>query len=241
MESNPTARLRKRGTEITGKRILDDDELRLFWNKIVLPPVSRQLGLALRLALVTGTRANEIAGAELREFTNLKNPKTASWIIPIGRIKNKRDFLLPLSPLATETIRAAIELLPDGERFLFASPRKAGTPVGRHSLAVAMSRFARKLSGESSVVKNWKQEPPSPHDLRRTARTRMAALGVPKEDRDACLNHARRDVGSKHYDLYERAKEKRIAFNKLSASLSSILRRKSEIMVSETKIARKRK
>ena len=43
----------------------------------------------------------------------------------------------------------------------------------------------------------------------------MAALGVPKEDRDACLNHARVDVG-KHYDLYERAAEKRAAVSLLS-------------------------
>jgi len=41
-------------------------------------------------------------------------------------------------------------------------------------------------------------------------------MKVPKEDRDACLNHARADVGSKHYDLYDRADEKRAALNKFS-------------------------
>jgi len=37
------------------------------------------------------------------------------------------------------------------------------------------------------------------------------------------MNHRRRDVGSVHYDMYERAKEKRMALNKLSASLARIL------------------
>jgi hypothetical protein len=50
----------------------------------------------------------------------------------------------------------------------------------------------------------------------------MSALGVPKEDRDACLNHARVDVG-KHCDLYERAAEKRKALTLLSGSIEKII------------------
>lgn len=230
LESNPAARLRKRGTEKTGKRTLDDGELRLFWRRAVLPPISRQVGLALRLALLTCTRANEVSGPKLSEFSDLDDLKKAAWIIPRLRIKNKRDFLMPLSPLAVETIRAAQELLPDGAEYLFESPRKKGCPIDRHSLAVAMAR----LADEMSDIRTWAEDPPSPHDLRRTANTRMSALGVPKEDRDACMNHRRRDVGSVHYDMYERAKEKRTAVNKLSASLTSIFGLKSPRFVAKT-------
>jgi hypothetical protein len=51
----------------------------------------------------------------------------------------------------------------------------------------------------------------------------LAELGVAKEDRDACLNHKPTDVGSKHYDLYERAKEKRTAMALWASTLSDIL------------------
>lgn len=51
----------------------------------------------------------------------------------------------------------------------------------------------------------------------------ISELGVAKEDRDACLNHTLQDVGSRHYDLYQRAKEKRLAFDLFSRSMATVL------------------
>ena len=63
LNGNPFGRLPKRGVEQVGRRVLkSDDEIRLFWHGIVYPPVSRQVGLALRLAFLTGVRASEAAG-----------------------------------------------------------------------------------------------------------------------------------------------------------------------------------
>ncbi len=86
-----------------------------------------------------------------------------------------------------------------------------------------MQRLAEseKLTGPSS--NSWKTDPPTPHDLRRTFSTRLSALGVPKEDRDACMNHIPNDVGSKHYDLYDRLVEKRVAVDLWSERLQAIL------------------
>ena len=100
LDAHPAARLRKRGVEQQGRRILSDDELRLFWRAAVLPPVSRRVGLALRLAALTGARANEVAGATKSEFSQLNDPSLAVWTIPAPRVKNKRDHLVPLSSLA---------------------------------------------------------------------------------------------------------------------------------------------
>jgi hypothetical protein len=50
VQGNPCARLRKRGAETTGTRVLSDGEIQLFWPNAILPPVSRRVGLALRLA-----------------------------------------------------------------------------------------------------------------------------------------------------------------------------------------------
>ena len=86
-----------------------------------------------------------------------------------------------------------------------------------------MRRFSDQLKDKAPVAKTWRGEPPSPHDLRRTFATRLSGLGVSKEDRDALLNHIRSDVGSKHYDLYERAKEKRAALSKWEEALAALL------------------
>src|SRR5262249_31389519 len=82
LEANPPARLRRRAVEKVGARVLDDTEIRPSWRGIVLPPVSRSVGLALRLALLTAARASEVAGARKSEFENLDNPDRAAWLIP---------------------------------------------------------------------------------------------------------------------------------------------------------------
>jgi integrase len=203
----------------------------------VLPPVSRRVGLALRLALLTGARANEVAGATKMEIQHLDDDGRAVWIIPAERVKNKRPHLVPLSPLARETISAAIELTDDGHDLVFPSPRKPQEPITAHALTVAMSRLMEKLAGNDGAVKSWRADPPSPHDLRRTLATRLAEMGISKEDRDCVLNHVRSDIGTKHYDLYERAKEKRAALDRWSAELTGIL---SPAAIVSIGVARKR-
>jgi integrase len=221
--ANPCARLKKRGEEGVGTRVLSGDEIRLFWRRSVLSPVSRATGLALRLQLLTGARPSEAAEPALSEFRDLDDPEKAVWLIPGTRTKNERDHLIPLSSMALDTVRAARDLIDEEAQFLFQSPTKADAAIDGHALAVAMRRLAEsdKLTGPSS--KTWKLEPPTPHDLRRTFATRLAELGIAKEDRDACLNHKPTDVGSKHYDLYERAKEKRAAMNLWSDTIRRLL------------------
>jgi integrase len=223
LEANPAARLRKRGVEKVGRRVLDDTEIRTFWRGIVLPPVSRQVGLALRLALLTAARASEISGArKAAEFQNLDKPDQAAWLIPGDRAKNKRDHLVLLPPLAVETIKAAIDLSGDSE-FLFPTRLGRGGPIDRHTLTVAMVRFAKSLKGPTA--KTWQQEIPTPHDLRRTCNSRLARMGIPKEIRDRTLNHitSLRDPESKHYNLYEFQTEKREALCKWAREIATII------------------
>ena len=223
LEANPAARLKKRGVEKVGRRVLDDTEIRTFWRGFVLPPVSRSVGLALRLALLTAARASEIAGARKSEFENLDNPDRAAWLIPSERTKNKTGHLLPLQPLAVETVKAAIELSSHSE-FLFPTRLGRDGPIDRHTLTVAMTRFGQSLKGPTA--KTWQQEIPTPHDLRRTCNSRLARMGIPKEIRDRALNHitSLRDPESKHYNLYEFQIEKRQALGKWADEIASLLK-----------------
>jgi integrase len=222
LEANPAARLRKRGVEKVGRRVLDDTEIKTFWRGIVLPPVSRQIGLALRLSLATAARASEIAGARKAEFQDLDNPERTAWLVPAERAKNKRDHLIPLASLAVETIKAAIELSGDSE-YLFPTRLGRGGPIDRHTLTVAMVRFAKSLKGPAA--KTWHAEPPTPHDLRRTVNSRLAKMGIPKEIRDRALNHitSLRDPESKHYNLYEFQAERRLALSNWCTEVEKII------------------
>jgi len=225
IEANPVARLRKRGIENVGRRVLSDAEIKAFWQGIVLPPLSRPVGLALRFALATAARASEVAGARKTEFENLDNPKLAAWVVPNERAQNRHDRLIPLSPLALETVKAAIELTSEANDFVF--PMRRGHrrgPIDRHALASAMRRFGKSL--KEPIAKSWRQEPPKPHDLRRTCNTRLAQMGIAKEIRDRALGHVARrsDMEARHYLVHEFREEKRTAFCRWAAELEGIIR-----------------
>ncbi len=204
IDANPCTRLRKRGEERAGERVLTDPEIRLFWRMVVEPPASPQTGLGLRLALLTGVRVGEVAGIEPRELEHLDDPARAVWTIPAARTKNGLAHAVPLAPMALEIVRQLI-------------------PIGPVSYAAAMRRIADRLPDDEPARKTWIADPPTPHDLRRTFRTRLPQLGVAADIRDRLMNHIPSDVGTKHYDRYQYLDEKRAALVAWDASVSAIL------------------
>jgi integrase len=221
VKANPCSRLRKRGVETQETRVLSDDEIRQFWRRAISPPVTRRVGLALRLTLLTGCRPGEVAGIARAELSELEISGKAGWLLPADRSKNGRAHFVPLSGLARSTILSAIELIADDDDYLFPSPIEAGGPITGHALTVAMRRLTDKIEGPA--LKTWKADAPSPHDLRRTVATRLSQLGIPPEDVAAILNHVRTDVTGKHYDHYQRAAQKRRALALWSDELNDIL------------------
>jgi integrase len=221
--AHPSVRLRRRGVERVGRRVLSDDEIRLFWANIVAPPVSPRTGLALRLALTTGARVSEIAGAARAEFEHITEPGRAVWTVPGERAKNGLPRILPLSEPARRTIVAALELIGDNAIRLFPSPGR-DVPITGHALSVAMMRFGKSLTADrSTAAASWCVEPPSAHDLRRTLATRLASLGIAHEDIAAVLGHVLQGVTKRHYDTHDRLAEKRRALTLWGTSLTTIL------------------
>jgi integrase len=224
VEGNPCHRLRKRGLERVGRRVLSDAEIRLFWKDIVEPSRARRVGLGLRLALLTGARVGEIAGISRAELDHLADPVRATWIIPGARTKNTRDHLIPLSPLARDTVLDLLATIEQSEQFLFPTrSRQRSGPMRGNTLTQAMDYFGERLAGNADAIRAWKADRPTPHDLRRTAGTRLAELRIPKEIRDRVLNHIASDVDSKHYNLHDYADEKRDALNRWATLVEGIV------------------
>jgi integrase len=210
VDTHPCYRLEKSAAENVRRRVLTDDEIRLFWHAIVLPPVSRRVGLALRISLLTGARAGEAAGAVRAEIEHLADPARAAWTVPSDRSKNRYQHFVPLSATARATFEEAAALA-GPTSFVFPSPVGAANSIKGHALAVAMSRFSESLKGDSGAERSWKAHPPTPHDLRRTFATHLGALGISRELISALLNHAPRGVTAVHYALYDFASDKRRA------------------------------
>jgi integrase len=225
---NPCSRLRKRGAETRETRVLTDEEIRQFWQRAVLPPITRRVGLALRLALLTGCRSGEIAGICRKELSDIGIPGKASWLIPADRSKNGRAHFVPLSDPARAVVLSALELIADDAEYLFPSPVEHGGPISSHALTTAMRRMAGKIDG--TAKKTWDADPPSPHDLRRTVATRLSQLGILPENVSAVLNHVRTDITSRHYDHYQRAAEKRAALDVWASAVAGIVEGNSNVV-----------
>jgi integrase len=211
--ANPAARLHKRGPERAKTRTLSDDEIRLFWHRVIEPPIPSAVGLALRLVLAAGVRPGEAAGMARSELEFDGRGAPIGWTIPPARSKSRRPHFVPLSQLARDVIVEAMALN-DGALVFTAR---------NYTLAAAMARLATVLPEGEAGVESWKADPPTPHDLRRTTATKLAAAGVPSEDVSAILGHVRTDITGKHYDMYRRADEKRRALDRWSRLLSAIV------------------
>jgi len=185
--------------ESVGDRELSWQEIKALW-ELTDEALGRPYKLALQLLLATcGQRPNEVMGAPLSEF----DLDAGIWSIPPTRTKNKRWHLIPLTDMAIDLIdqvralhgRKGTHLFPK-----YGDPDKSGQ-MSRNIL----SRSVQLLCADTDFAKFV------PRDLRRTVKTRMGELGIPKDVRDRLQNHAPMDVSAKHYDRYDYMVEKRAA------------------------------
>jgi integrase len=204
---NPASGIKARAKETPRERVLASDEIRTFWALTADCGMERNVADALRCILLTGQRPGEIAGLMGTEICDLDDPAAARIEFPAARMKARRPHVVPLAPQAAALVRKA-RVRNIGSEAVFASAFASRTTLARHSLSQALRR------------KNLTY---TPHDLRRTALTGMAALGVLREDRLAVAAHVPGDVHGAHYDKYERLKEKRAALALWEARVSELV------------------
>jgi len=113
--------------------VLNDDELRSFWNNLETAKMSRQLVLALRFMLSTAQRKSEVLNATWSDIDD------GWWTIPAADAKNGMPHRLWLSPIASEILDEA-RLLSKGSLLVFASPAKHGAAMGTTSVNYAFEQ-----------------------------------------------------------------------------------------------------
>lgn len=201
---NPLAGIR-RGKPVPRERALNDDEVRAVWCGLDGSDMHRSTALALKLVLATGQRPGEVAGLAWAEID------ADVWTIPAARAKSGRAHRVPLSGLALVLLAEARDVAGDSA-YAFPSPRGSDDrPMDRHSLSRAVARNLDRFGTAA-----W-----TPHDLRRTMRTGLSAIGIAHEIAERVIGHTQ-DRITATYNQHTYDCEKRSALDAWARRLSAI-------------------
>jgi integrase len=195
--SNPVVGVRRR-KDVERTRTLNDAELRAIWR--ALDEMEDPGRTFVKALLLTGCRRDEIGHMQWSEI----NPAGDLLTLAAARTKTAKEHEVPLS----STMIDLLAKLPRRGAFVFTvSGDKAWSWHGR---------FKSTLNEKSDVL-NWRL-----HDLRRTVRSNLAAMGVSFEIAERILGHAMAKI-ERTYNRHAYQEEKRRALQAWADRLLAIV------------------
>jgi integrase len=162
-ESNPVL-LTEQMEEVSRKRFLSDDEIKMVWDSAG----DDDYGSIVRLLILTGQRRDEISELRWNEVKLDLNMIS----LPAERVKNDQEHDIPMSP----AVRSIVAARRPNDGLVFA-------PI------TSWSRRKLRLDAEITEKLGKPLAPWTLHDLRRTAATGMADIGIQPHIVEAVLNH----------------------------------------------------
>jgi len=212
IEANPAARRtrKRKGSELgqvtSRDRALSLAELAAFFQAMRGPNFPPYAAAALKLLLATGARKMELLKSTWDEFDLV----AGDWRIPGGRTKTGAAIRIPLSPWALAILKeqAARRINDYVFPVLMRSKRKITGHLGETALNFALFRMKADIAHFTV------------HDLRRTTRTHLAALGVAPHIAEMCLNHKPGKGIEAVYNVYDYFEERRAALFALADLLA---------------------
>ena len=185
-------------------RILDDNELRLFWKA---SGEVTTYGAFVRTALLTAQRRTKVLQMRWADIND-----EGIWIIPTEVREKSNAQTLGLTRLALDVIDGQPQR--EDSEYIFAG--LGSTPIdGLSKMKRALDERMVELNG--APIPDW-----IIHDLRRTARSLLARAGVRPDICERVLGHAIPGVWGV-YDRYSYEDEKTEALAKLSDLIERII------------------
>lgn len=179
LESSPCAGVKPPSPETSRDRVLSNDEIRWMW--AAADVIGHPFGPIAKLLLLTGQRRDEVGG-----MTDLELDGSV-WTIPGSRAKNGLQHEVPLSAPVVE-ILDKLPRVKGPAKLVFTTTgetKVSGWSRAKSNLDAAMLQIARKETGDQEfTIPAW-----TLHDLRRTAASGMAALGIAVHVVERLLNH----------------------------------------------------
>lgn len=213
LQSSPALGIPVRSIERVRTRILDGAELRSFW--IGLDAFDDVTADVLRMQLLLGARVREVTGMAKSELA--LHAAIPTWTLPKARAKGSRDVVRPLPPASLAIVRRRLSASVETNPNVFASA------VDRANAAItarAPSRAVQRAAARKLVPRGF-----TPHDLRRTCRTGLAALGISEIVAKKILGHSppRSDVTASVYDQHTYISEMMDALQRWEAHVMKIV------------------
>lgn len=185
------------GKEVPRDRALSLNEVEKFLKAMKdTHTLGRDNELAFCLLLLLGVRKSELLKAYWGEF-DLEN---GLWNLPGGRTKTSEKITIPLPPLAVVWLEE-LHIRAAGSQWVFPARRVGSRKLGHISpdtLNLALTRVEHGLPHFTV------------HDLRRTVRTQLAALGIAPHIAEKVLNHKLKGIEAV-YDQYDYLEERKQA------------------------------
>ncbi|HHE5405604.1 TPA: tyrosine-type recombinase/integrase [Klebsiella michiganensis] len=189
-----------------GKRNLSDKEIGAFWRAVEASTITHQNKLLLKLLLLTGCRGVELRLAKKADF----DLDARVWRVPDEHSKTREPFERGLSVKAVEILREAFSLYEDFSQVFPPAAKREDRPMA----ASVILNLAIQLR-EDMTIDHW-----SIHDLRRTAKTKMAELGVMPHVSEKVLGHKLSGILA-IYDQHSYLREQQEALDLLAAHIQS--------------------
>lgn len=205
LENNPVGRKMVRGVEGSRKRVFTDEEIKAIW--AATDKIDLRKGGAVKMLMLTGQRVGVVAGMKHSEITD------GIWTISgdeVGRSKNKRDHIVPLSDQALAVYEAMTKI--DDVDHVFSDGR-------RGDKAIAIGNKIRKLMAKEEAGSDWCFQ-----NLRSLVATRMRnPLSVSPQIVDLVQGRIDSSVLARHYDANDYIEEKRKALQAWANLLREIV------------------
>jgi integrase len=212
-------------SDIVGKpairqRILTDPEWRAFWK--ATGELGYPFGDLFRTLALTGCRRDEIASAQ---WSEINFDKRLLALSP-QRMKADAAHIVPLPP----TTIGILERLPRIGEYLFTTSGK--TPVSGFSKAKARmdGLMLKELRRNVEKLDETRLMPWRLHDLRRSMRTGLSAIGVQDRIAEMTIGHKVQGL-HKVYDQHSFLDERRTALTRWERHLLGIVEAKGADIV----------
>jgi integrase len=219
IEVSPCARIRASrviGPKPPRQRVLDDEELRALWH--AAEETDYPYGAFVKLLMLTGARRSEAAQATWREF-DLDDKRR--WTLSPERMKADRAHIVPMSVDAVRVLKK----LPRFESAKHLFTLDGNKPINGFSKSKRRLDEVMQRHLVPRVVERW-----TLHDIRRSVRTRLSALGVPDTVAELVIGHTLHGL-HRVYNVHSYEDEKREALERWAAKLSSIVMPCSENVI----------
>ena len=203
-------------------RVLTDDEIRWFWR--ACDDLGFPWGPLGQTLLLTGQRLGEVAGMTDAEISG------DTWHMAPERTKNGRAHAVPLSGPVSDVL-AGVERVKGKPGLVFTTTGESplsGYHKGRNHIAERMAEIASNEASEVVEIPHW-----TFHDLRRTAATGMARLGIPVRVTEAVLNHVSGTAAGivSVYQRHDYADEKRAALDAWARLVADLVEGRADNVV----------